>query len=278
MGIRIGFVDYKLENFHANVFLKAYRDALKERGASVAGCFALDTDNGKAWAAHNDVPWFASPAAMNEHVDAFMILAPSNPELHLELAEMVLPLKKPTYIDKTFAPDEATAKKIFALADEHGTPVQTTSALRYTNVQDHVRQSSDEVKHMITWGGGSSFGEYAIHPLELLVSCMGPAAIELMRRGSGEFSQLLINFRDGRTGVANVYLKGRTPFAAAVTDEKQTTLLPVETSKIFINNAAAVLDLFESGKPNIDRAETLIIRRMLDVAEDSAAMTSFVTL
>src|SRR5687768_4830528 len=154
MATRIGFVDDKLENFHANIFLKAYRDALKDRGATVAGCYGLDIDNGKAWAEHNDVPWFASPAAMNEQVDAFMILAPSNPELHLKLAEMVLPLGKPTYIDKTFAPDLATAKRIFALADQHKTPVQTTSALRYTNVQEHVREAKADVKHMITWGGG----------------------------------------------------------------------------------------------------------------------------
>src|SRR5437764_129473 len=108
---RIGFVDNKLENFHANVFLKAYRDTLKSRGATVAGCFALDADNGKAWAAHNDVPYFNSVEALNDHVDAYMILAPSNPELHLKLAEMVFPFGKTTYVDKTFAPDLATAQK-----------------------------------------------------------------------------------------------------------------------------------------------------------------------
>src|ERR1043165_3311558 len=102
---RIGFLDNKLENFHANVFLKAYRESLKHRGAVVAGCFALDQDNGKAWAAHNDVPYFNSVKDLNDHVDAFMILAPSNPELHLRLAEMVFPFAKPTYVDKTFAPD-----------------------------------------------------------------------------------------------------------------------------------------------------------------------------
>ena len=131
---RIGFVDNKLDNFHANVFLKAYRDALKSRGAVVAGCFGLDADNGKAWAAHNDVPYFSSVAQLNANVDAFMILAPSNPELHLKLAEMVFPFGKTTYVDKTFAPDLATAQKLFDLADKYNTAIQTTSALRYTNV------------------------------------------------------------------------------------------------------------------------------------------------
>ena len=44
MPIRIGFVDYKLDNFHANVFLKAIRGPLKDRGGSVAGCFAVACD------------------------------------------------------------------------------------------------------------------------------------------------------------------------------------------------------------------------------------------
>jgi len=276
---RLGFVDYKLENFHANVYLKAYRNPLKDRGWTVAGAYALDEDNGRAWAEHNDVPYFKSPAALNENVDCFMVLAPSNPELHLKLCEAVFPFGKTTYVDKTFAPDLATAKKIFALADEHKAAIQTTSALRYTNVQQHVREpKTGSVKHMITWGGGSSFGEYAIHPVELLISCMGPDAKSLMRRTSGEFSQLLINFDGNGTGVANVYTRGDTPFAASVTTDKETKILHVETARIFLDTAAAVLDLFESGKPNIDRRETLMIRRILDMANDPGALNGFVTL
>jgi predicted dehydrogenase len=277
---RIGFVDYKLENFHANVYLKAYRGALKDRGWSVAGAYSLDEDDGRAWCAHNDVPHFKSPQQLNDNVDCFMILAPSNPELHLQLAGQFFPFAKTTYVDKTFAPDLATAEKIFALADRHKTAVQTTSALRYTNVQKHVKQAGrNSVRHMITWGGGSSFAEYAIHPVELLISCIGSDATSLMRRSDGErFSQLLVNFKDSRTGVANVYTKGETPFAASVTTEKHTELLPVDTSKIFVDTAAAVLDLFESGKPNVDRRESLIIRRILDAAEDPAALKGFIHL
>jgi predicted dehydrogenase len=277
---RIGFVDYKLENFHANVYLKAYRNQLKDRGWTVAGATAQDEDSGRAWAEHNDVPYFKTAALLNENVDCFMILAPSNPELHLQLCEAVFPFGKTTYVDKTFAPDTPTAKKIFALADQHKTAIQTTSALRYTNVQSHVKdRNHGTIRHMIAWGGGSSFAEYAIHPVELLISCMGAEATSLMRRTDGEhFSQLLVNFSNRRTGVANVYTHGDTPFVASVTTDKQTELLKVDTSKIFLDTAAAVLDLFESAKPNIDRRESLIIRRILDVAADPSALRGFVAL
>jgi hypothetical protein len=49
--------------------------------------------------------------------------APSTPETHLELCQAVLPFGKATYVDKTFAPDLATAREIFALADQHAAAV-----------------------------------------------------------------------------------------------------------------------------------------------------------
>ena len=278
-GRRIGFVDDNLENYHSNVFLKALRESLRERGFSVAGCTGLKEAAGRAWAEKNSVPYFNSAGALSETVEFFMVLAPSTPETHLELCRRVLPLKKPTYVDKTFAPDLATAQEIFALADRHGVPIQTTSALRYTNVQEQLKKIAPaKVEHMITWGGGGSFAEYAIHPLELLVSVMGHEATALMRRGTEERSQLLINFTGDRTGVVNVYPQSNTPFATSVTTEKITQYIAVDSSKIFINNAAAILDFFEAAKPNIDRRETLMLMRILDAAKDARSRKQFVPL
>ncbi|HEV2293462.1 MAG TPA: Gfo/Idh/MocA family oxidoreductase [Tepidisphaeraceae bacterium] len=276
IGKRIGFVDYKLDNFHANIFLKSYRNQLKHRGAIVAGCHPLDEDEGRAWARKNDVPYFDDPTELNGAVDCYMVLAPSNPDKHLELCQRVFQFGKPTYVDKTFAPDLATAQTLFQLADKHNVPVQTTSALRYTNVQAHAK--GREVRHMTAWGGGSSFGEYAIHPVEMVVSVMGPGAVSLLRRGDGKYSQLLIDFDGDRTATINVYAAEGTPFAAAVTDEKGTKLIEVETSKLFVDTAAATLDFFEAGKPNIDRAESLTIRRILDAAATPEAREGFLPL
>ena len=276
---RIGFVDLNLDNYHANVFLQALRGPLESRGFIVAGATGTKVAESRAWAEKNRVPFFENDEALNDAVDYFMVLAPSNPEVHLDLCQRVLRFKKPTYVDKTFAPDYATAQKIFALADEHGTPIQTTSALRYTNVQDEVRKlAPTKVEHMITWGGGGSFNEYAIHPLELLISVMGHEATALMRRGTPERAQLLIDFSSGRTAVVNVFPKTNTSFAASFTTEKATRYIEVDSSKIFINNQAAVLDFFASGKPNIDRRESLTIMRLLDAALAPAAVKNFLPL
>jgi hypothetical protein len=276
---RIGFVDYDLNNFHANVYLAALRNELKGRGYTIAGCSAMKEPEGRAWAGKNGVPYFDDMAQLDGAVDYYAVLAPSNPEVHLALCERVLPFGKPTYVDKTFAPDLATARRIFQLADQYNAPMQTTSALRYTNVQAYVGGVGREaVRHMVAWGGGSSFGEYAIHPTELVVSCMGPNVESVMRRGTGNESQLLLAFSGGRTAVVNVYTNADTPFAAAVSTTKETKLITVDGTRLFIDMAAAILDLFESGRPNIDRAESLAIRCILDAAQSPEALTAFVKL
>ncbi len=278
-GKRIGYVDWDLENFHANVYLQLLRGDLQGRGYDVAGCFALRKPAGREWAKKNDVPWFDTPEALDGHVDHYVVLAPGKPEVHEKLCEMVFPFGKTTYVDKTFAPDTPTAERILALADRHRVPMQTTSALRYTAVQAYVREvGRAKVRHMAAWGGGRSFAEYAIHPVELVVSCMGPRVESLMRRGTGAQSQLLLNFSGGRTAVVNVYVKADTPFMATVTTGEATRHIMVDGSTLFGDMAAAILDLFDSGKPSIDRRETLAIRRILDAANRKEAIEGWITV
>ncbi len=278
-GGRIGYVDYELDNYHANTYLKILRSELAGRGFSVAGCLAANQKTGREWAKKNEVPYFSDPGELNAAVDYFMILAPSNPETHLELCRQIFPFGKPTYVDKTFAPDLATAKKIFALADKHATVIQTSSALRYTNVQTHLAEAGwENLRHLTAWGSGRSFGEYGIHPLELAISCLGSQATRLYRREDGGFQQLLIDFAGGRTATINFQANANTPFAASLTLASGTEYLPVDGSRIFVNLAAAVLDFFAAGKAGIDRAESLAIMRLLDLAKEPRSTKSFCKL
>ncbi|NKB69577.1 MAG: hypothetical protein GKR89_21110 [Candidatus Latescibacteria bacterium] len=275
-GKRIGFVDNNLENFHANVFLRHIRQDLANRGYTVAGCLALQEQEGRTWAATNDVPYYTTIAELDQAVDCYMVLAPSNPETHLELCQLVLPQSKTTYVDKTFAPDVATARSIFALADQYSAAVQTTSALRYTAVQQQARQSGDPILHMVAWGGGSSFGEYAIHPVEMVVSCMGPEVESLCRRSDEPHSQVLVNFSGDRSATIQVYTSGQTPYAAAFTTATGTQLVTVDTSTLFVDTAAAILDFFNTGTPSIDRAESLAVQRILEAANNPAALNGWI--
>ena len=76
--------------------------------------------------------------------------------------------------------------------------------------------------------------------------------------------------------VANVYANTETPFAASITTLKKTQILQPDLSRLFIDMASAMLDLYETGKSTIDRRETLAIRRILDAAERPEALGGFV--
>ncbi|MBT6147043.1 MAG: hypothetical protein HN712_22465 [Gemmatimonadetes bacterium] len=277
---RIGFVDDRLDNFHADVYLKLLRGDLADLGFRVTGCTALQAEPSRQWATANDVPWFDTVDDLNAEVDHFIVLAPSTPETHLTLCEAVFPHGKSSYVDKTFAPDLATAQAIFALADQHRVAVQTTSALRYTNVQNLVASSTDPLHHMVTWGGGSSFEEYAIHPVEMIVSCLGPDVLRLMRwEDDPQRSRLLLEWASGATGIVHVYTDGSsTPFAASISSAAETRYVSVDAARIFSDTARAFLELFTTGQPGVNREESLSVRRILDAAAQPEALKQFIDI
>ncbi len=276
---RIGFVDDNLDNFHARVFLEALRGPLKDRGFVVSGATALQPEKSRAWAAKVGLEYFDSVEALDKVSDVYAVLAPSTPKTHEELCGRVLPFGKTTFVDKTFAPDAAAAGRIFALADRHRAALQTSSALRYTAVQKYVATAGPEsVRHVVAWGPGGSYDEYAIHPLEMAVSCLGPDVVSLMRRGTETESQLLLNFTEARTAVVNVHVKKKTPYAASVTTAQETRYFEVDTKPLFVDAASAMLDFFAAGKAQVDRRETLAIMRILDASRDPAALERFLPL
>ena len=276
---RIGFVDDNLDNFHARVYLEAIRGPLKDRGYVVSGATALQHEKSRAWAEKNNLEYFETPEALDKVADVYAVLAPSTPVTHEGLCDRILPFGKTTFVDKTFAPDVATAERIFKKADQHKAAVQTSSALRYTAVQKYVAEAGrDQVRHVVAWCPGGSYDEYAVHAVELTVSCLGPDARALMRRGKDPESQLLIDYSDGRTAVVNVYNRRKTPYAASITTAKETRYLEVDTKPLFVDAASAMLAFFAAGKEQVDRRESMMVMRILEASRDPAALERFVKL
>ena len=273
---RIGFFDYRLDNFHANVYLSAIRGPLAERGYCVSGATGLMAEACETWCDANDVPFFSSVGQLASEVDFLAILAPSNPELHLEMCRQAFALSKPTFVDKTFAPDTETARSIFACADENEIPIQTTSALRTTNVQSSVASLSGSLLSMIVDSSGPTFAEYGIHPFELAISCMGADVSSFSRIGTTDVQQYVMVYSDSRTAIVNFHESAELPYSAKLFDSQGCQEVVVETDRLFVDAAASILDFFDAGKPLIDRRETLVIRELMDLAADPRVLNQFV--
>jgi len=271
----IGFLDYDLDNFHAEKFLELLRTNLTDQGWVAGGCWAMREAEGRVWAADRKVP-FVDRAEQLQDCDALMVLAPSNPEKHLELAEIALPLGKPTYIDKPFAPDLATARRIFALADAHGAPVITTSALRCSrSLADEIQSLGREnILHACAWAGSGEFSEYAIHAVEIIVSALGPEVVRVQPRQHGSHTQILIEFSGNRTGTVLFHPHSETLYQAMLSTADRTRYVNCCDNPIFEHLARMILRFFETGEEVIDRRESLAIRQILDLATDGKEASS----
>ncbi len=272
---RIGIFDYRLDNFHANVYLDALRGPLADRGYQIVGAAALIEDASRDWCECKELPYFESFEALSEVSDYLMILAPSNPERHLEMCESAFPLGKPTFVDKTFAPDLSTAQKIFDLADRYSVAIQSTSALRSTNIQQRVGELDSQLQSISVYASGTSFEEYGIHPFELAISCMGADVTGMCRLGTADLHQYVLRYPEGRTAVVNFSQVSDVPFSATLLANNGCQHVEVETGQLFVDAAASILDFFDAGKALIDRNETLAVRHLLDLAESDIARGKF---
>lgn len=118
---KIGLVDLYLSEWHANHYPAWIKEASTTLGETYEVAYAwaeedispIDGRTTAEWCETFLVEACKTLSELCEKSDCIMILVPSNPETHLRYAEAVLPYKKPTYIDKTFAEDHKTAQKIF---------------------------------------------------------------------------------------------------------------------------------------------------------------------
>jgi predicted dehydrogenase len=275
---RLAYVDFDLNNFHANTYLKALRGPLAERGWQITAATGLQTAPCRQWCHENDVPFVERIEDLAGKVDAVAILAPSNPETHEALCERVFPLGVPTFVDKTFAPDLATAERVFALADKHNVATQTTSALRTTNVQAAVNALDRPLRNMATWAGGASIGEYGVHPVELLVSCLGHQVERLTVTGSENHPTIVLEFHDDRVATIDFNAGEYVPFAAVVTTDAGSEWVVVDDSTLFVDAAAAILDFFDAGQALVPRHETLAVMRILDALKSPACRDGWVSV
>lgn len=268
---KIGFVDYYLSEWHANNYPAWIEEACQRLGLDYKVAYGWAEEylspvygkNTDEWCAEFGVERCETLAELCEKSDVIVILAPSDPNKHLGYAEEVLKYGKRTYIDKTFAPDLATAKKIFALSQQYGTPFFSSSALRYATELDRYEGCTQ----MITMGSGSNLAEYVIHQIEMIVKKLGYGAERIRAERFGEQTYLHIAYGDDRT--ATMIFAPSLPFAVYMANGESKGESPVYTqvtSPFFEGLIADMLRFFETGEPSFDGRETLEVMKIREGA------------
>ena len=265
--LKVGFIDYFLDEWHANNYPKWFKSASETLGEEVVVTYAwaeLDAPphGGKTtdeWCAEKGVTKCATLEEVCEKSDVLVVLSPDNPERHLDYAKVVLPYGKRTYIDKTFAPDYATALRIFGIAREHNTPFFSTSALRYAEELKAV----DAPDYMITSGGGL-LERYIVHQAEMIVSKLGLGVSRVMARKQGVETVFSIDYENGkRATLLHAPAFGFTASMAKETGEF-TPITPV-ASPFFAALGLDIARFFLDGKTSFDPDETLEVMKLIEL-------------
>lgn len=261
---KIGFVDYYISEWHANNYPAWIKQANEKLGTDYEVAYAwaeLDVspvygETTDEWCKRYGVTRCATVSELCEKSDVIIVLAPSNPEKHLQYAREVLPFSKRTYIDKTFAPDYKTAKEIFEIAEKYKTPFFSTSALRFADELENLKGSND----LIITGGGSNFAEYMIHTVEMAVKLLDNPAQRVKVENIGEQRICRAETENGFE-TAIIFSPCEGFGINAKTENGKYTHCNIK-SEFFLNLITEIIKFFETGILPFDTKQTLEVMRL----------------
>lgn len=275
---KIGFIDYYISEWHADNYPAWTKEANEELDYDYEVAYAwaqeyvspVDGRNTDEWCEQMGITRCETVEELCEKSDVLVVLAPSNPEKHLELAALALPCGKPTYIDKSFADTTENARQIFALAEQYGTRFFSSSALRYATELDEV----GACVAVSTIGGGGSVEEYIIHQVEMLVKKVGVGAngIKAQRIADNEYI-FTIRYDDKRRASMH-YVRSTVPFSVLMhTDDSTDAVFKPIESDTFKGLIRDMLIFFETGNRSFHPAETLEVNKIMVAAIKAKAST-----
>ena len=270
---KIGFIDYFLDEWHANNYPGWIRGA--DSGYDVAFAWAAaDKPGGMTtgeWCAQYGVARASSQEELIDRCDGIIVLSPDNPEQHETLAALALRSGKPTYVDKTFAPNLAAAERMFDLAERYCTPMYSTSALRYAKELQWLKDNGiaqADVRFAAARGPGL-FVNYSIHQIEMIVAAMGTGAKRAIAHGTEDAPVVVYEYEGGRCSVVN-HLPW-SGFSLAVQDDRaQGASLAIE-GNYWSGCIKALLRFFDTGIVPVPRAETCEAVAMVEAGMKAVA-------
>ena len=260
---KVGFIDYYLNEWHADNYPTWLKEASNGE-YQVQYCWGeIDCPRvggltNAEWAEKNGIVLCSSQEEVIEKSDVLVVLAPDNPETHERLCRLPLMSGKRTYVDKTFAPDSETAKRIFEIAEQHNTPCITTSALRFA---DEYRDLDINKITGIASVGSGDFDIYCIHQIEPIVMLLGTNVEWIQAVSVGNLNTFLLQYYNGVT-VSISCINPGSPFQMSFNFSDNTSKMMTVESDIFKNMMLALVHFFETGEEIVPHEETLAVMRI----------------
>ena len=256
---KIGFIDYFLDEWHANNYPEFIKTASNGEFEVAYAWGMIDPPaelgkelTNKQWAEKYGVTLCETMDEVIEKSDYLIVLSPNNPEMHEELCKKPLSSGKLTYVDKTFAPDAETAKRIFAVADASGTKTYSSSALRFS--EEYKDFKGFPIQHIYSKGPGV-YEIYSIHQIEPIMMLMDAQPVRVMYTGTPTHPSMIIEFEDGRT--AHMYQAAGEKFEITAVDKDNNARTRRVDSDFFASFIKDLIEFFKDGEIRAPHDQTV---------------------
>ena len=274
--VKIGFVDYYLDNWHANNYPRFLRETIARMGYDARLTMAYGLHPSPAgvtteqWCRSQNMQPASSIQEVVDNTDAIMVIAADDSRWHEEVAQLPLKSGKPVFVDKTFAYDLKTAKRMFDLAEQYHTPVFSSSAQRYCQDIIDWKASHPELPQFVSTVGPHSLDNYAVHQLEPIVALMGTGVQRIKAFSVGTaVTQLILDYGGGRLAS---FMQSPQPWAEfnfMVSDGTTGKRLVSDDRNFYHNLSNVILDFFVHGGMPVKKEETLEIVAIIETARQA---------
>jgi hypothetical protein len=284
--IRVGIVG--TDTSHVSVFTRTFNDAsapdhvggvrvvaaYKGGSSDIESSYSRVDKYAEEIRARYGVEIVPDIATLCSKVDA-VLLESVDGRKHLEQARQVIKAGKPMFIDKPFASTLEDAREIARLAKAAGVPWFSTSSLRYSGLTENM--TFPDAKAVVTWGPGPEeehhqldLSWYAIHPIEVLFTILGPGCEEVTRTAGRDSDAVTCRWKDGRVGTVQT-LRPYGDYGAVVFREKATARSPEKAGVNYTPMLREIVKFFETKVPPVPNQVTLEIFAFMDAAQRSKA-------
>ncbi len=268
--VKIGFIDYYLDEWHANNYPEFFKN---EAGDEFKVCYAygkIDNPNGmtnKEWAEKYGIELLDTIEEVVEKSDCLVVLSPDNSEMHEELSDIPLKSGKYTYIDKTFAPDKASAIRMFEKAEKYGTKCYSSSSLRYATEWQGI--DKEKINKIYSSGAGDIEG-YAIHQLEPVMMLMECNPKKVMYLGDIKNPSYIVEFEDGRYVQCAHFDDPDGTFELTIVDIDNNAKNYKAQSDFFAYFIKAMVEFFRTGIEAVPHKQTINIMATIEAAKKAS--------
>ena len=204
-----------------------------------------------------------SIADLLKEVDC-VLLETNDGRLHLEQAVEVFKAGKICFIDKPIGATLGEAIAIYAMADKYNVPIFSSSALRYSPINQQLRNGelgkvigADCYSPHSVEPTHPDFGFYGIHGVETLYTILGTGCKAVNRVSTEQGDVVTGCWDDDRIGTFRAIVKGPHIYGGtAYTDKKAVIAGGYVGYKVLLEQ---VLKFFKTGVAPVSKDETLEI-------------------